>query len=120
MTDGAEGTDKFIEFLTELRTHFAGEIVIVIWDGLMAHRSRAMTAWLATQRDWLHAERLPAFAPELNPIEQFWGNMKSTELANLCPDALDEVRVATESGLTLIGSSYDLCHSFLDHARLSL
>ena len=26
--------------------------------------------------------------------------MKSTELANLCPDTLDEVRIATESGLT--------------------
>ncbi|MGV9829206.1 transposase, partial [Rhodococcus pyridinivorans] len=107
MTDGAYNTDKLIEFLTELRGHFAGEKLIVLWDGLMAHRSRAMTAWLATQRDWLHVERLPAYAPELNPIEQVWGNMKSTELANLCPDTLDEVRVATEAGLTRIGSSYD-------------
>ena len=100
ITDGADNTDKLIEFLTELRSHFAGEQIIVIWDGLMAHRSRAMTAWLATQRDWLHVKRLPAYAPELNPIEQVWGNVKSTELANLCPDILDEVRVATETGLT--------------------
>ena len=27
MTDGAYNTDKLIEFLTELRTHFAGEKV---------------------------------------------------------------------------------------------
>jgi len=67
----------------------------------------------------VHVERLPAYAPELNPIEQVWGNMKSTELANQCPDTLDEVRVATESGPTRIGSSYDLCHSFLDHTGLS-
>ena len=53
-------------------------------------------------------------------FEQAWGNMKSTELANLCPDTLDEVRVATESGLTRIGSIYDLCHSFLNHTGLSL
>ncbi|WP_213935129.1 hypothetical protein [Rhodococcus sp. B50] len=46
--------------------------------------------------------------------------MKSTELANLCPDTLDEVRTATETGLTRIGSSYDLCHGFLDHTGLSL
>ncbi|RZL77588.1 MAG: IS630 family transposase, partial [Rhodococcus sp. (in: high G+C Gram-positive bacteria)] len=97
-----------------------GEKLILIWDGLMAHRSKAMTAWLATQRDWLHVERLPAYAPELNPIEQVWGNMKSTELANLCPDILDEVRIATETGLARIGSNYDLCHSFLDHTGLSL
>ena len=120
MTDGAYNTDKLIEFLTELRTHFAGQKLILIWDGLMAHRSRAMTAWLATQRHWLHVERLPAYAPELNPIEQAWGNMKSTELANLCPDTLGEVRTATETGLTRIGSNYDLCHGFLDHTELSL
>ncbi|UZG53013.1 transposase [Rhodococcus opacus] len=85
MTDGAYNTDKLIEFLTELRAHFTGEKAIVIWDGLMAHRSKAMTAWLATQRDWLHVERLPAYAPELNPIEQVWGNMKSTVLATCAP-----------------------------------
>ncbi len=46
--------------------------------------------------------------------------MKSTELANLCPDTLDEVRTATETGLARIGSSYDLCLGFLDHTGLSL
>ncbi|MEE2058410.1 transposase [Rhodococcus artemisiae] len=65
MTDGAYDTDKLIEFLTELRTHFAGEKLILIWDGLMAHGSKAMTAWLATQRHWLHVERVPVYAPEL-------------------------------------------------------
>ncbi|RYE39289.1 MAG: IS630 family transposase, partial [Hyphomicrobiales bacterium] len=122
----AYNTDKLIEFLTELRAHFAGEKLILIWDGLMAHRSKAMTAWLATQRDWLHVERLPAYAPELNPIEQVWGNMKpgpfvvGRTVANLCPDILDEVRIATETGLTRIGANYDLCHSFLDHTGLPL
>ncbi|QQM53107.1 hypothetical protein JGU70_22175 [Rhodococcus pyridinivorans] len=29
-----------------------------------------MTAWLATQSNWFRVERLPAYAPELNPIEQ--------------------------------------------------
>jgi hypothetical protein len=41
----------------------------------------------------------------LGPIGQVWGNVKSTELANLCPDILDEVRNATETGLTRIGSN---------------
>jgi transposase len=41
----------------------------LLWDGLPAHRSRAMRAWLATQRSWLVVERLPAYATELNPTE---------------------------------------------------
>jgi hypothetical protein len=27
-----------------------------------------MHAWLNTQRSWLVVERLPAYAPELNPV----------------------------------------------------
>jgi hypothetical protein len=38
-------------------------------DGLPAHRSTAMRAWIRTQRSWLVVERLPAYAPELNPVE---------------------------------------------------
>jgi transposase len=44
-----------------------------------------MTRYLASQRPWLRVERLPAYAPELNPVELLWGNLKVRELANLCP-----------------------------------
>jgi hypothetical protein len=42
--------------------------VLLLWDGLMSHRSRAMIAYLETQRSWLRVERMPAYAPALNPI----------------------------------------------------
>ncbi len=79
-----------------------------------------MKAWLATQRRWLHVEPLPAYAPDLNPVEQIWGNVKATELANLCPDTIDEAHTAAETGLERIGNSYQLCFAFLDHTGLSL
>jgi hypothetical protein len=43
-----------------------------------------MKAWVATQNSWLVAERLAAYAHDLNPIEMGWGNVKAGELANLC------------------------------------
>ena len=43
-----------------------------LWDGLSAHWSNKMRAWLDSQRGWLTAERLPAYAPELNPVECLW------------------------------------------------
>jgi transposase len=55
---------------------------------LPSHRSRRMLDWLADRRAWLSAERLPGYAPDLNPIEQVWGNVKSHELANLCADSI--------------------------------
>lgn len=47
---------------------YRGGRVVLVWDGLSAHWSRAMRAWVADQ-DWLTLERLPAYAPELNPVE---------------------------------------------------
>jgi DDE superfamily endonuclease len=50
-----------------------------------------MRAWLSTQRSWLVVERLPAYAPELNPVEGLWSNLKAVELANLTGPTLVEV-----------------------------
>jgi hypothetical protein len=39
-----------IELLGELRRFLGGEKATLLWDGLPAHRSRAMRSWLNTQR----------------------------------------------------------------------
>jgi transposase len=79
---GAYNTESLIEFPTDLHAHFDAEKVTLIWDGLSSHKSRQMKAWIATQRHWLVVERLPGYAPDLNPIEMVWGNVKQVELAN--------------------------------------
>jgi transposase len=76
-------TDTLIGVLDQLAEFYAGQRVVLIWDGLSAHWSTKMRAWLDSQRDWLTAERLPAYAPELNPVEYLWANLKDLELANL-------------------------------------
>jgi hypothetical protein len=43
--------------------------VILLWDGLPAHRSRLTRRALAGHRFWLRREPLPAYTPELNPVE---------------------------------------------------
>ena len=117
---GAYNTESLIEFLTAFHAHFAGEKVTLIWDGLPSHRSKVMTAWIASQRRWLIVERLPGYAPDLNPVELLWGNVKSVELANLCPDTIEDARAAAEAGLERAGTSSQLCFNFLAHTGLSL
>jgi transposase len=58
-----------IGVLGQLRRCLHGQKVTLLWDGLPSHRSRAMQAFIASQRGWLVAERLPGYAPELNPVE---------------------------------------------------
>jgi transposase len=56
-----------------------------------AHRSRRMRQWTGQQRAWLVVEYLPPYAPDLNPVETLWANLKGVELANLVRDDLDDV-----------------------------
>jgi DDE superfamily endonuclease len=41
-----------------------------------------MKEYLLQERRWLKVERLPGYAPDLNPVETLWGNIKGQELAN--------------------------------------
>ena len=77
-----------------------------------------MRAFLAWQRAWLTVERLPAYAPELNPIEQVWGNVKTHELANVCAPDLGPLRRPLHCGLGRIRRESELAAGFLCHAGL--
>jgi transposase len=117
---GSYDTASLIEVIGQLRVFLAGEKATLLWDGLPAHRSKAMAAFLATQRDWLVVERLPGYAPELNPAEQVWANLKGHELANLACEGLGGVIRAAWQGIGRIGRAWHLPYSFLRHAGLSV
>jgi transposase len=113
---GAYNDETLIDLPTELNELEQQRPVLLIWDGLPSHRSRRMSDWVASQRHWLSIEPLPGYAPDLNPIEQVWGSLKSTELANLCSDTIDELAGIAEGGLDRIGNHDTLCFAFLRHA----
>jgi transposase len=113
-------TDRLIGVLEQLASFYAGHRVVLIWDGLSAHWSTKMRAFLDSQHDWLTVERLPAYAPELNAVEYLWANLKDVELANLPTTSLAEVADATEQGIQRICNSDSLVVGFLAHTGLSL
>lgn len=110
---------SLIPVVRALRRHFRGAPVILIWDRLPAHRSRALGAYLLQQRPGLTLEWLPGYAPELNPVEYVWGNLKGQELANLCAADLGEAGGAVRTGMTRIRRQPQLPFAFLNHAGLS-
>jgi len=120
MRPGAYDQESLIEFLEDLHTHLGDDQLTLIWDGLPSHRSKVMKAWIASQRDWLVVEQLPAYGHDLNPVELIWGNLKSSELANLCPDTIEEAAGHAEGGLDRIGADAELPFAFLRHCGLKL
>lgn len=116
---GSYDTTSLIEVLEQIKTFYAGEPVVLVWDGLSAHWSRGMRAWVAEQ-DWLTLERLPAYAPELNLVELLWSAIKARELAHFAGDHLADVAGAAERGIHRVCSSEQLPWSFLADTGLTI
>lgn len=117
-TPDSYNTEKLMAFLTHLKRELRGQPCILIWDGLPAHKSTRMQEYLARQRDWLLVERLPGYAPDLNPVEAVWGNVKGQELANLCAKDLGESANALRRGMARVRRRRELGVAFLHHAGL--
>ena len=81
--DKAVGKEETVVFLAHLLRHLAGPLLIV-WDRLPAHRSRLVRDFLESLDGQIWTEYLPAYAPELNPVEYLWGYWKHHQLPNVC------------------------------------
>jgi transposase len=83
-----------VRFLQHLLHHIAGKL-LVIWDGSPIHRAQPVKDFLANGgAERIRLERLPGYAPDLNPDEGIWNYLKRVELRNACCSDLDELRGA--------------------------
>lgn len=116
---GAYTDEILIAALRHVRRHLRGKVVVV-WDRLQGHRSRRMKGWLRANRRWIVAEELPPYAYDLNPCEALWGNLKGRELANLCPETVEQCIDAAWAGIRRIRRDDRLAFAFLRRSRLPL
>ena len=103
MQEQAFDSAAVVAFLKQLLEEITGKLLI-IWDGSPIHRSKTIKAFLAdgaAERIWL--ERLPAYAPDLNPDEGIWHYLKHVELKNVCCQDMADLRE------TLTAASSRLC-----------
>jgi transposase len=109
-----------VRFLGHIMRQIPGKLLIM-WDGASIHRSQAVKDFLAAgAAKRIHLERLPGYAPDLNPDEGIWSYLKYRELKNVvCANQIElryELRLAvarlrhkrhviqgciTQAGLTL-------------------
>ena len=91
-----------IEFLIHLG-RLAGDRLLVIWDGSPIHRRAEVSEFVAEAPGKIHVEPLPAYAPDLNPVEWLWRHLKEVELRNL--SCLDLEQLHLEFHLALRASA---------------
>lgn len=116
---GAVRTPAILRFLQHLRRHVRGR-VILLWDGVQPHRAAAVRDWIARNGSWLTVERLPPYAPDLNPVEGMWAWLKGTALANVCEDTLGPVVRRARGAVRRLRHKPAVMQAFLAKAGLSL
>jgi transposase len=81
---GSVKAPQVVEFLSALIRHIRRPM-LVVWDGLPAHRSRLVREYIESLQGRIELAYLPPYAPELNPVEYIWAHWKQHELPNVCP-----------------------------------
>ena len=107
-----------VAFLEHLLREVPGRMV-VIWDGAPIHRSQLIKAFLANgAARRLHVERLPAYAPELNPGEGLWEQLKGVELRNVCCFDIPQLRHELRDAVKRVRRKPRVLRGFFRGAKL--
>ena len=104
-----------VRFLKHLLAQIPGKL-LVIWDGLPAHRGQAVKEFLASgAAARLQLERLPGYAPDLNPVEDLWRYLKHVELRNCCFPGLGWLADGITRALKRLRRRTDVLAGFIRH-----
>jgi transposase len=106
-----------IEFLVHLG-RMVGDRLLVIWDGSPIHRRAEVQAFVAEAGGKIHLEPLPAYAPDLNPVEWLWKHLKKVELRNLTCLDLEQLHMELHLALGRVRQRRALIQSFFEGAEL--
>lgn len=116
----ARAVNRFdiISFLKDLMIHMANPIIVILDRGSI-HKAREVKEFL-NAHPRVTFEFLPAYAPELNPVEGVWNNLKVSKLANFAAaDCFNLLDAATGAGMA-IESDRELLKGFIRHTGLPI
>jgi transposase len=114
---GSIRSPQVVEFLSHLKRQIKRKL-LVIWDGSRPHRSRLVKDFVMSQNGAISLEYLPAYAPELNPVEYIWGYWKHHELPNFCPKTFGELSYHAIRALKRMRRRRTLITAFWKQAEL--
>jgi transposase len=111
-------SQEVIAFLSAVHRRLRRKFILVL-DRYSVHR-KAVRQLQAEHPDWLEVAWLPAYAPDLNPVELVWNRAKYSDMANFIPEDVRDLHQAITTSLASISTQSQLIRSFFRHAGLEL
>ncbi len=111
-------TDDFETFVETVLRRLRRPIILVM-DRWQVHRAGALRL-LQRFPKRVEIEWLPAYAPDLNPVEQIWNRTKYTDLANYIPNDILSLGREVARSIRYTRSQHALLRSFFRHCGLGL
>jgi transposase len=110
-------SEDIVWFLSKLCSRYRKRNLLVIWDGASIHRSETVKTLLRNKPGRIHLERLPAYSPELNPVELLWSQLKRS-LKNQVFASLKELAAAVLEQIKLLEKDPKLVQAFFSKKEI--
>ena len=94
--------------------------LLVVWDGGGMHKGDPIREAVAQFAPRLQLERLPPYAPMLNPVEPLWSWLKHSRLANYAPVSAATANHRIQEELDAITSDQEFLQAMWRASHLPL
>lgn len=111
--------DYTADFVRQVLRQVRGRLV-ALWDGGTMHKGDPIHALTEQFPSRLSLERLPPYAPMLNPVEPLWSWLKYGRLCNFAPHDARELNEAIVAALTPLCRNQEALRGFWHASDLPL
>ncbi|MER5200737.1 transposase [Streptomyces sp. NPDC002884] len=94
-------------------------LIVLVWDNLNVHKDRRLREFIDTH-DWITCYFLPAYAPDLNPVEGIWSLLRPSSQVNTASTDPDHLINTLRHGLRQIQYRSNLINGCLAETGLTL
>ena len=119
LVDAYFNNERSAVFLEVLMREIAHPIVVV-WDGGNMHKGDPIREAIERFQPRLTLEKLPPYAPMLNPVEPLWSWLKYSRLCNAAPASASELNRSVLRELQQISADQDFLRSMWHGSKLPL
>ena len=108
---GGLNAESFVSLLRRMMRRRSKPVHLVL-DGLPAHKTTLVKAYVASTKGMLTLHFLPGYAPELNPDELVWSHVKRTGVARAPLRRGEKLQAKIEAQLSAVKRMPQLIRSF--------